>query len=318
MDDPARARPLTGGDPGRDPETHGGSDRGPDADGPADAERTLEPDLTPPAVVIPADIDATIVLVRHGESELIVQRRFQGQAESPLSATGRRQAALVAARLARPHDRPALPIPAGPPLAIVHSPLGRAAETAAAIHAAATAPAAFDGPIPSRPDARFLEIGQGAWEGLLATEIEARHGDLLADWRRTPTQAWAPGGERLADVRARVGLGLTELLAELAAAGRPGTISVPQVAGYGDHVPDQPWTILVGHDGVFKVVLLTLFGLPLERFWMWSSELCGISVIELRAGRPVVRAMNLSEHLAGLLDEQAQAEIEVRARSGAL
>jgi hypothetical protein len=51
---------------------------------------------------------------------------------------------------------------------------------------------------------------------------------------------------------------------------------------------------------------------------MWSSDLCGISVIELRAGRPVVRAMNLTEHLASLLDEDAQAETEARTRSGAL
>lgn len=273
-----------------------------------------------PSLVIPTDLDATLVLVRHGESELIVERRFQGQLETPLSPTGRRQAALVAARLGRPHDPPALPVPAGPPLAIVHSPLGRAAQTAAAIAAAmeAPAPAGLGVALPLRPDPRFLEIGQGEWEGMLATEIQARHGDVLAAWRRTPTDAWAPGGERLAEVRERVAPGLTDLLAELAAAGTPGSIAAPQVAGYHGAVPEHPWTILVGHDGVFKVLLLTLFDLPLERFWMWSSDLCGISVIELRAGRPVIRAMNLTEHLATLLDEDAQAETEARARSGAL
>jgi len=41
-------------------------------------------------------------------------------------------------------------------------------------------------------------------------------------------------------------------------------------------------------------------------------------VVEFRAGRPVVRAMNLTEHLAGLLDEAAQEATEERARSGAL
>jgi hypothetical protein len=51
---------------------------------------------------------------------------------------------------------------------------------------------------------------------------------------------------------------------------------------------------------------------------MWSSDLCGITVIEVRAGRPVVRAMNLTEHLASLLDEETQAAAEARARSGAL
>jgi broad specificity phosphatase PhoE len=92
----------------------------------------------------------------------------------------------------------------------------------------------------------------------------------------------------------------------------------PQVGGYGRDDGDQPWIVLVAHDGVFKVVLLTLFDLPLERFWMWTSDLCGISVIEIRAGRPTVRAMNLTDHLAGLLDELSQAESEERQRSGAL
>jgi probable phosphoglycerate mutase len=265
-------------------------------------------------VAIPADLAASLVLVRHGESELIVERRFQGRLETPLSPTGRRQAALVAARLARPAARPALPVPAGSPLAIVHSPLARTAETAAAI-----AEAVGDG-VPVRPDAAFVEIGQGEWEGRLASEIQATDGERLAGWRRNPTEVWAPGGEPLVDVRARVVPGLRAILEELAAAGRPGSILAPQVGGYadGDAPREEPWTILVGHDGVFKVALCALFDIPLERFWMWTSELCGVSVIEFRAGRPVVRAMNLTEHLAPLRDEAAVEEAEERSRSGAL
>lgn len=268
--------------------------------------------------LIPDGLEATLVLVRHGESELIVQHRFQGQAESPLSETGRGQAALVARRLARPHVPPALPLPDRAPIAIVHSPLGRATETAVAIESAASDAAAFGRPISRRADERLVEIGQGAWEGLLASEIEADDGERLATWRRRPTEAWAPGGERLDEVRARVRPALAEILAELAAAGPPGSIHAPQVAGYRGPATDGPWTILVGHDGVFKVVLLALFDLPLEKFWMWSSDLCGISIVEFRAGRAVVRAMNLTEHLAGLQDEATQAETEERARSGAL
>ena len=262
---------------------------------------------------IPDGLDATIVLVRHGESELIAQRRFQGRLETPLSALGRRQAERVAVRLARPDDAPALPIPGGRPVAIVHSPLARAADTAAAIARAR------DETDRLRPDERFGEIGQGDWEGRLASEITAEDGERLAGWRLRPTETWAPGGERLGDVRGRVADGLRELLGALAAAGRPGTLLSPQVSGYDDAPRTHPWSILVGHDGVFKVVLLTLFDLPLERFWMWSSELCGISVIEVRAGRPVVRAMNLTEHLAGLGEEAAALEeAEARGRLGAL
>ena len=41
--------------------------------------------------LVPDLLDATLVLVRHGESEYIVEGRFQGQAETPLSPAGLRQ-----------------------------------------------------------------------------------------------------------------------------------------------------------------------------------------------------------------------------------
>ena len=87
---------------------------------------------------------------------------------------------------------------------------------------------------------------------------------------------------------------------------------------HGDAALDHPWSIVVGHDGVFKVALLTLFDLPLDRFWMWSMDLCGATVVEFRGGRPVLRAHNLTGHLATLLDEAAQEAQERRSRSGAL
>jgi len=263
--------------------------------------------------LIPDGLDASLVLVRHGESEFIVEGRFQGQAETPLSALGLRQAALVAERLAHPHDAPALPLPEGPLRELVHSPLRRTAQTAEAL-ATAMSPS----PV-ARPDAGFLEIGQGEWEGLHRDEIGARYGETLAGWRRTPTKAWAPGGESLAQVAARVRPALTGVLAALAEGGTPGSLDRNHVAGYGDETPAiLPWSIVVGHDGIFKVSLLTLFALPLERFWMWTMDLCAITVVEFRAGRAVLRAHNLTGHLATLLDEAAQEAQEQRSRSGAL
>ena len=87
-----------------------------------------------------------------------------------------------------------------------------------------------------------------------------------------------------------------------------GTLDRSHVAGYGDAAPTHPWTILVGHDGVFKITLLTLFGLPLERFWMWSMDLCGITVVEFRAGRAVLRAHNLTDHLGAARDAAGMPE----------
>lgn len=284
MDDPPGRRPLSG------------------AAGPRSSER-----------LIPEGLDATLVLARHGESEYIVEGRFQGQAETPLSEAGMAQAALLGVRLARPHDSPALPIPAGSPRELVHSPLARTRQTAEAIlQAAPTA-------VPIRPEPGFLEIAQGEWEGLHRDEISARFGDTLAAWRRTPVAAWAPGGEALPEVQARVRPALGTVLATLADGGIPGTLDRDQVAGYGSEAATaQPWSIVVGHDGVFKVALLTLFDLPLERFWMWTMDLCAITVVEIRAGRPVMRAHNLTGHLSVTLDEATVAQAEARSRSGAL
>jgi probable phosphoglycerate mutase len=255
------------------------------------------------------------VLVRHGESTYIVEGRFQGQSETPLSPLGQLQASLVATRLAEPHVPPALPVPSGDALELVHSPLARTSQTAAAIGRATRA---AGGRTVLRPDRGFLEIHQGAWQGLHRDEIDARYAPELAAWRRAPLEAWAPGGEGLPDVQARVTPALAEVLSRLGDGRPPGTHGRLQVAGYGDPVSDQPWSIVVGHDGVFKVALLTLFDLPLDRFWMWSMDLCGITIIEFRAGRPVLRAHNLTAHLSALTDEDALAELEERSRSGAL
>ncbi|OGO58166.1 MAG: hypothetical protein A2Z32_11200 [Chloroflexi bacterium RBG_16_69_14] len=270
---------------------------------------------TDAARLIPDGLDATLVLVRHGESTFIAEGRFQGQAETPLSPVGLRQAALVADRLARPHDAPALPVPNGDPLELVHSPLERTTQTALAIEAAQRGAGRR---VTRRPDAGFLEMHQGAWQGLHRTEIAERYGPQLAAWRRTPLEAWAPDGESLPEMQARVRPALATILGRLADGRPPGTHDRPQVAGYADPHPDHPWSIVVGHDGVFKVTLLTLFDLPLERFWMWSMDLCAVSVIEVRAGRPVLRAHNLTAHLAGLADARAVAALDERASGGAL
>ncbi len=272
--------------------------------------------------LIPGGLDATLVLVRHGESTFIAEGRFQGQADSPLTAIGRQQAGLVAERLATPHAAPGAAGPRRCPLELVHSPLRRTTETAEAIDDALRQEG-WTGA--RRPDPGFAEIHQGAWQGLRRDEVEARYGAELSAWRRDPIDSWAPGGESLPAVQARVRPALGAILARLADGRSPGTLDRSQVAGYGEPPPVQPWSVVVGHDGVFKVVLLTLFDLPLERFWMWSMDLCAITIVELRAGRPTLRAHNLTAHLAPLetgpaaADEAAAEEkAEDRSRTGAL
>ncbi len=294
MDDPPGRGPLSGGS-----STEGG---------------------TPPlGRLVPEGLDATIVLLRHGESTAIVEGRFQGRLDVPLSPLGRTEAGLAAARLARPHASPALPIPGGAPREIVHSPLARAAETAALVADACAAPDAFGAAPRRRADAGFEEIGQGEWEGRLASEIAERWGDILSAWRLRPTEVAAPGGERLVEVQARVRPALTALLERLAEGGSAGRPDGPQVLAGGHGIAeDTPWSVLVAHDGVFKVVLLTLFDLPLERFWLFPFALCGLSVVDIAGGRPRLRAHNLTDHLGPVLEERARALAEQRERAGAL
>jgi broad specificity phosphatase PhoE len=268
--------------------------------------------------IVPPGLDATIVLIRHGESEWVAKGLFQGQGDSPLSEMGRRQATLAAARLARPHRAPALPVPVGPPLAVVHSPLSRAAETGAAIGDALSAPGAFDTAIPLIADSAFAEIGQGDWEGVPATTVADRWKDLLAQWRLDPLSAWAPGGESLPEVDARVRLGLSRVLDRLAVERPPGTAERSQVLGYAELPSSEPWAIVVGHDGSFKVALLALLDVPLTRFWSFPFALCGLTVVELRGGRVRLRLHNATDHLAPLETEVARARDAERARTGAL
>ncbi len=252
-------------------------------------------------VLIPAGLDATLVLVRHGETEYIAQGRFQGHAPTPLTPLGERQATAAGMRLSRPLEPPSLPVPAGPPRAVVYSPLVRTTQTAERIGAAL---ATMGIPTALVAERGLAEIAQGAWEGLLHDEVVERYGEVLRGWRRAPTETQAPGGERLVEVQTRVRNALERMLGELARGRAPGLLEREQVAGYARLDGPSPWTILVGHDGCFKVLLLTLLDLPLDRFWSFSLPLAGISVIEIRGGRPIVRAQGLTDHLAAIEAEQ--------------
>jgi broad specificity phosphatase PhoE len=252
-------------------------------------------------LAIPTGLQASLVLLRHGESLAIVEGRFQGRLETPLSPLGRRQAELAGIRLATPSIPPRIPVPGRPPVEVRHSPLGRAAETAEAaavalrrVHGAAAVAAI-------RPDPGLVEIAQGEWEGLHRDEVIARYPAELEAWRVRPVPANAPGGESIPAAAERVRDSLRAAVDALAGAVPGAGSDRTSVGGYpAGHGSDTPWSLLVGHDGIFKVALLTLLDLPLERFWTFPWGLTGISVVEFVTGRAILRAHNLTDHLAPL------------------
>jgi probable phosphoglycerate mutase len=143
---------------------------------------------------------ATLWLVRHGETEWNAARRLQGQQDSPLTERGRRQAQAIADLLARTLG-PGIRDGARPRL--VSSPLGRTRATVAPIAEALGLPVEYD--------ARIAEIGLGAWEGMTWPEIEAAYPGALDG--ATPHERFfrSPGGERHADLMARLGGWLQEV-----------------------------------------------------------------------------------------------------------
>lgn len=110
----------------------------------------------------------TIYLVRHGETDWNVQRKYQGSTDVPLNAVGREQAATLGAWLAADASR-------FPGTAIISSPLSRAFVTAQAI---ADARGIARDAIVSDPDVQ--ERSYGVAEGYTLEEREARWPD--ANW----------------------------------------------------------------------------------------------------------------------------------------
>jgi broad specificity phosphatase PhoE len=250
--------------------------------------------------------DSTLVLVRHGQTTWVAEGRFQGSSDPPLSSLGEQQAAAVAGRLARPNASPALPVPAGTPRRIWHSPLVRAESTARAIAAAR------DELVLLRPDAGLAELAQGDWEGHTADEVSARWPAELAAWRTDPEHHHAPGGEPLQAADARAAGAVARILADLGSGlGPPPPGSVPRspVLGYADpavggpgDVPDieiEPWAIVAAHDGILRLVLMQLLRMSTEHYWALPFGLCSITIVELRSGRARLRAHNLADHLPG-------------------
>lgn len=135
-----------------------------------------------------------LLLVRHGESEWNAGGRLQGQADPPLSALGRAQAAHMAGRLVDEKID-----------AIVTSDLQRAADTALALAAAKRMS------VLRRADLR--EVDLGSWTGILREEIEARDPDVWRRWRIEGIEGWA-GGERYAEALVRVGEALAAIAVE--------------------------------------------------------------------------------------------------------
>ena len=125
------------------------------------------------------------LLLRHGQTELSVQRRYSGRGNPALTELGRRQAEAAAQYLGE----------RGGIAAVVTSPLQRAYDTAA------TAAKALG--LDVTVDDDLIETDFGAWEGLTFGEAAERDPELHRSWLRD-TSVPPPDGESFDSVAERV------------------------------------------------------------------------------------------------------------------
>jgi probable phosphoglycerate mutase len=137
-----------------------------------------------------------IFLVRHGETEWNLARRFQGWSDSPLTARGVAQAQAIGRRFG------ALPGTDGIP--VVASPLGRARRTAELIQAERRDLA------PIVIDERLKEVSIGAWDELSRDEIEERSPGVFDRYGPGEWEFHCPDGETYEAFASRIGAWLAE------------------------------------------------------------------------------------------------------------
>ncbi len=142
-----------------------------------------------------------LLCVRHAQSTWNAEGRWQGQADPPLSAAGRLEAAALAARL----RREALPL-AG----LLTSDLARAQQTASVLgEALGLAP---------EPWPALREVDIGRWSGRVSEEIARAWPEDYARFRAGDLELRLGGGESRRALRARAGAALRALEARFGAA----------------------------------------------------------------------------------------------------
>ncbi|HEX6810985.1 MAG TPA: histidine phosphatase family protein [Planctomycetota bacterium] len=181
-----------------------------------------------------------IWLVRHGETEGQSSVRFHGSNDVALSDEGRGQIRALVPWLSGVDF-----------VRVVHSPLRRAAESAAILAKGCGVPLQR-----LQVDERLREISFGACEGLTADEIAAAFPDFWRAHKAGAAEAF-PDGERRADFAARVSAVALDLARE-------------------------PWRgdlLVVAHRGTVRQALRALLGLPAGVQDTFGTALGSLSIL---------------------------------------
>jgi len=201
-------------------------------------------------------------LVRHGQTILNKQHRYQGLTDSSLTEYGKWQARAVAYRLRRiPFD------------VVLISPMERTRATAAVIVAAHPAPP----PLQEIPG--WHEIHHGRWEGLTHQEVDARFPEE-AEARFAHITGRPYGGESLADVFYRVRATWDDMLYRY-----PGGR-----------------VLVVTSATPIQCVLCAVLGVSPDKHWHWRIDLGSITYLDVYETGAIIRMVNELPRLHAVID----------------
>ncbi|QWW18887.1 histidine phosphatase family protein [Schaalia sp. 19OD2882] len=190
-----------------------------------------------------------IVLVRHGQTDHNVERRFQGATDIPLNARGveqaRHAAPVIASRFSSEGEQVGVNVlrAASPEVAVVCSPLSRALETGRIIASEFAARGVLVGDGPA-VDERLRERCYGVLEGRTMDEAEAAFPQVVAQWRATG-ECEAGGIESSDEVGARMAAAACE---------------------YAARMRDGSTLVVVSHGAAIARCVVTLLGLRPTHF----------------------------------------------------
>ncbi|RRO19204.1 bifunctional RNase H/acid phosphatase [Saccharopolyspora rhizosphaerae] len=205
-----------------------------------------------------------MLLLRHGQTAMSVDRRYSGRGDVELTELGERQVHAAAKRLAAMDGV----VTDDGPAPIITSPLTRARQSAQAVADATGGELELhDG---------LLETDFGEWEGLTFLEAAERYPDVHRKWIGDPTVV-PPGGESLAAVHERVAAARDDLVERHAG----GTI------------------VVVSHVTPIKSLLRIGLGVGPEVFYRMHLDLASLSIVEFYPdGNASVRLVNDISHWA--------------------
>ena len=150
---------------------------------------------------------------------------------------------------------------------IYSSPLSRAFETATIV--------GENRNVEVRGEEGLIDIDFGAWQGLSHQKVKEEYKDLYETWLAQPDLVTFPDGESLKEVRIRSMESLEEVIKN-----NPGKTLA-----------------LVSHRVVLKVLLCTILGLELSRFWYLRQDTCAINRVECKDGNYFLTLLNDTGHL---------------------